>query len=171
MSDILTSAATATLSLATNSPQLTTFTFQLPVSGSVAGNFPSDVLSGSSTLFSGSLAAGLSGYNGSLVTNSTSVVFTISGRDGLNNYDGYVAGGTYSPANSSIIASFRFFASGLQNTVINVSANPTRVNLNADNASVVDVPGYYTPGTSPEPGSSNYIRTVSNFLRLWNLNG
>jgi hypothetical protein len=171
MASILTSAVTSGQVTSTASSQLTTFTFRLPISGSVDGGFPANVLSGSSTLFSGSVEATLSGYRSSLVT-ATSMLLTLSGKDGLNTYGGYVTDGTYYPSNSSITATLQIYGGSFQNTVISVSANPVATKLNNNLVtSVIDVPNKYTPGASPDPGTSNYIRTVSNFLRLWNLNG
>ncbi|NBP04149.1 MAG: hypothetical protein EBU90_29455 [Proteobacteria bacterium] len=170
MANSLTTTPTSNLVTSTASSQLTTFTFRLPISGSISGDFPANVLSGSSSLFSGSVAATLSGYNSSLVT-ATSVVLTLSGKDGLNTYNGYAAGGTYYPSNSSITASLQIYGGSFLNTIISVSANPVATVLNGSATSVIDVPTGYTPGASPDAGTNNYIRTVSNFLRLWNLNG
>jgi len=162
--------------IATNSsfyPAVSVYSVTIPASGAIDGNFRSGVLSGTNTVFNGTIALTLSA-----VTSSSpyltlgSIVMTLPSKYGNNTYYGYLRGSTFNPQLSVATFAIGFQGSDFFTTNIQLSANRSSIVANPNYTSVIDVP-FIDVGTVDNDASSNvsYLHTVADFCRTWNLNG
>jgi hypothetical protein len=176
-------ATTVTASFSTNATNTATFnsavssfTAYIPASGAIDSNFTSGVLSGSSTVYSGSLSFVLTAIAGNTIAGGdTSVLLTLSGAPGNNLFYGFVKSSSYVPTTRVATFAIGFYGSDYISTTINLSANGISNIVVADPtlSSPFDIAFQYVPGSDNDvlAGNSSYIHTVSDFLRRLNLNG
>ncbi|NDB83840.1 MAG: hypothetical protein EB127_14115 [Alphaproteobacteria bacterium] len=171
------SSITSTFSsAATNSsfyPTISTYSVTIPASGAIDSNLGSGVLSGTATVFNGSIALTLSAVaSAAPYLTVGSIVLTIGSKYGNNTYNGYLRGSTFNPQLSVATFSIGFQGSDFISTNIGLSANKTSIVIDSAYTPVIDVP-FINVGSIDNDASSNvsYIHTVADFCRQWNLNG
>ena len=176
-------ATTVTVPFSTNASNTATFnsavssfTAFIPASGAIDSNFPTGVLSGSSTVYSGSLSFVLTAIAGNTIAGGDqSILLTLSGAPGNNLFYGFVKSSSYVPATRIATFAIGFYGSDFISTTINLSANGVSNVVVADPTltSPIEIAFQYIPGTDNDAlgGNVSYIHTVSDFLRRLNLNG
>lgn len=177
-------ATTVTVPFSTNDTNTCTFntavssyTAIIPVSGSIDSNFPSGILAGNSTVYSGSLSFVLTGLsaNSTVVGGDRSILLTLSGTPGNNLFYGFIKSSSFTQVSKIATFAVGLYGSDFISTTINLSANgwSNVVVADATLPSPIEIAFQYTPGINNDavPGNSSYIHTVSDFQRRQNLNG
>lgn len=161
---------------ATFNSAVSSFTAYIPASGLIDSNFPTGVLSGSNTVYSGSLSFVLTAIAGNTIAGGDqSILLTVSAAPGNNLYYGFVKSSSYVPATRVATFAIGFYGSDFISTTINLSANGASnvVVLDPTLPSPFEIAFQYTQGLDNDVlgGNVSYIHTVSDFTRRLNLNG
>ena len=153
------------------------FTASFSVSGLIDGNFPTGVLSGSSTVFNATLAYTVTGTSGTttnyLNSDVTSILLTLGSIYGTQSFYGFVKqpGSVYSSVNRTAEFVIGFTGSDFYSSSIALSSNATTVVLNTTQTSYIDIPQTAIPFDNDATNNVSYIHTVGDNLRRLNLNG
>ena len=155
---------------------VSSFTATIGASGLIDSNFTTGILSGSNTVYSGTLTFVLTAIAGNTIAGGdTSILLTIPSSVGNNLFYGFVAGSSYIPATRIAKFAIQFYGSDYISTTINLSANGVSNVVVADPtlSSPFDIAFQYIPGLDNDVLGNNvsYIHTVSDYLRRLNLNG
>lgn len=152
-------------------PQVSTYSVTIPASGAIDSNFRSGVLSGTGTVFSGTIALTLSASGNTLIPGS--IVMTLPSSVGNNVFNGYLRGSSFTPSLSVATFSLGFYGSDFISTNIGLSANRSSIVVDAASTNIIDIPFINLPGYDNDGTASNvsYFHTVADFQRTWNLNG
>jgi hypothetical protein len=157
-------------------PLVSTYSVTIPASGAIDNNFRSGVLSGSSTVFNGTIALTLSALSArptELAAAGNSIVLTLPSKYGNNIFYGYLRGSTFYSALSVATFSIGFYGSDFISTNIGLSANKSRIVVDSTyGTSIIDIP-FIDVGTFNNDATNNisYFHTVADFCRQWSQNG
>jgi hypothetical protein len=149
------------------------FTASFSVSGLIDSNFPTGVLSGSSTVFNATLAYTVTANSSNFITADTlSVLLTLGSIFGTQSFYGFVQpGSTFSQTRTSAAFVLGFTGSDFLNTTIALSSNANAVILNPNVTSYIDIPQTLIPFDNDILNNVSYIHTVGDNVRRWNLFG
>jgi len=168
------SSITSTFSsVATNCnfyPAVSTFSVTIPASGAIDSNFKTGILSGTNTVFSGTIALTLSASGNTLIPGT--IVMTLPSSVGNNIFNGYLRGSSFTPALSVATFALGFYGSDFISTNIGLSANKSSIVTDPTYTSIIDIPFIHLPGLDNDATNNiSYIHTVADFCRQWALNG